>query len=97
MLNQYSDIPDFILSSGLAAQRSRVSRIGSRGSSVSPRSSIDMNGEPTSPRTIEQEDGDEADDDCEAVEIKSVLGHVPFAQNAWPREVRFDMPRLVNL
>ncbi|KAJ1936721.1 hypothetical protein FBU59_004966 [Linderina macrospora] len=94
MSTQYSDIPDFILSSGLAAQRSRVSRIGSRGSSVSPRSSIDINSEPVSPRAIDEDGGD--DDDCEAVEIKSVLGHVPFAQNAWPREVRFDMPRLVK-
>ncbi|KAJ2842420.1 hypothetical protein J3B02_005583 [Coemansia erecta] len=78
-------VPDYIFMSGLSAQQARSKRMSSR--PTSPRSPVAQTAE-----LMPQLDSIHTDS-----EIKSVVGYLPAAYRAWPVQMQFDMPRLVQL
>ncbi|KAJ1843087.1 hypothetical protein LPJ73_005597 [Coemansia sp. RSA 2703] len=76
-------VPEYIFMSGLSAQLARSKRMSSR--PASPRSPVQ------SVRTVFEDEEDNNNS-----EIKSVVGYVPKFQ-AWPTQMQFDVPRLVQL
>ncbi|ORX70480.1 hypothetical protein DL89DRAFT_292154 [Linderina pennispora] len=76
-MNMSAAIPDYILSSGLVAQRTRSHMTAS---TVGSDQEIDV----PLPEAVEDS------------EIKSVLRFVTSAQSAWPQDLRFDVPRIIN-
>ncbi|KAJ2484671.1 hypothetical protein EV174_002258 [Coemansia sp. RSA 2320] len=81
-------VPEYILSSGITAQRAR----GRRSSLASVASST---------QSAQQAGAEEMDELFDATiespsEIKSVLGFISSAQRGWPQHVNYDTPRLVH-
>ncbi|KAJ2031809.1 hypothetical protein IWW57_000537 [Coemansia sp. S610] len=83
-----SVVPDYIFASGLSAQQARNRRTSSRPSS--PRTPLANCADLDMPMQISQQL-------AASVEIKSVVGHLSAAHRAWPEQMQFDMPRLVQL
>ncbi|KAJ2316791.1 hypothetical protein GGI00_006930 [Coemansia sp. RSA 2681] len=84
-------VPDYIFASGLSAQQSRSKRATSR--PTSPRTRLADCADLDMPMQISQRLASNTD----ALEIKSVVGHLSATHRAWPEQMRFDMPRLVRL
>ncbi|KAJ1928799.1 hypothetical protein EC988_010151, partial [Linderina pennispora] len=81
-MNMSAAIPDYILSSGLVAQRTRC-RVLSRHTSTRSHMTTSTVG---SDREIDVPLPEAVEDP----EIKSVLRFVTSAQSAWPQDLRFD-------
>lgn len=90
-------VPDYIFVSGLNAQLARNNR----------RRSATPVSRPTSQRTTRLVNSDDLDmpmnmDPAKTEEqtdkhIKDVVGHIAGAHRAWPAQLEFDVPRLVQL
>ncbi|KAJ1939833.1 hypothetical protein FBU59_003991 [Linderina macrospora] len=81
-------IPEYILSSGLVAQRTRIRGVTRRTSTQSHMTA--------STACSEDVVGIPLPESMEDSEIKSVLRFVTSARSAWPQDLRFDVPRIVN-
>ncbi|KAJ2866422.1 hypothetical protein GGH94_001541 [Coemansia aciculifera] len=86
-----SSVPDYIFASGLSAQQARNKRTISR--PTSPRTPLADYADLDMPMQISQHLAASVD----ALEIKTVVGHLSAAHRAWPQQMQFDMPRLIQL
>ncbi|KAJ2794395.1 hypothetical protein H4S07_006771, partial [Coemansia furcata] len=84
-------VPDYIFASGLSAQQARNKRNISR--PTSPRTPLADCADLDMPMQVSQHLATSVD----ILEIKSVVGHLSSAHRAWPEQMQFDMPRLVQL
>ncbi|KAJ2747204.1 hypothetical protein GGI20_000725 [Coemansia sp. BCRC 34301] len=84
-------VPDYIFASGLSAQQSRSKRVASR--PTSPRTRLADCTDLDMPMQLSQQLASSMD----TFELKSVIGNLSAAHRAWPEQMQFDLPRLVQL